>query len=83
MYRMICILGRRVWQSMRINYPQGVYDIISSLVDATDTHRKGINMGTATTVGTEVIFNRTLGIIGSGEFDLLSLFFNRLAPIPT
>ena len=36
--------------------------------------RKRINLGATTTVDTEVIFNRTLGIIGSGEFDLHDFF---------
>ena len=44
---------------MGANYPQGVYDKVSSPVNTIDTHRKGINTGTATTVDTEVIFNNT------------------------
>ena len=63
--------------------PQGVYGKINSPGDTMDTSRKGINMGTATTVDTEVIFNRILGIIGSGEFDLHGLFSHELATIPT
>ena len=35
-------------------------------------------MGTATTVDTEVIFNRSLGSIVSGEFDLHGLFSREL-----
>ena len=31
---------------------------------------KGINLGAVTTVDIEVVFNRTLGIIGSEELDL-------------
>ena len=46
------------------------------------TTRKQTNLGKTTTVDTEVIFNRTLGIIGSGEFDLHDLFSHKLAPIP-
>ena len=34
-------------------------------------------------MNTEVIFNRMLGIIGSGQFDLQNLFPHELAPIPT
>ena len=34
-------------------------------------------------MNTEVIFNRTLGIIGLGEFDLHNLFSQELAPIST
>ena len=48
-----------------------------------DTTGKRINLEATTTVDTEVIFNRTLGIIGSGEFDLHDLFSHELAPIPT
>ena len=40
-------------------------------------------MGTASPVDTEVIFNETLGIIVSGEFDLHGMFSRELAPIPT
>ena len=47
-----------------------------------DTHLKGINLGVVTTVEIEVVFNRTLGIIGSEEFDLHDLFSHELAPIP-
>ena len=32
---------------------------------------------------TEVVFNRTRGIIGSEEFDLHNLFSHELAPIPS
>ncbi len=47
--------------------PQGFYN--KSYVVTMDTPMKGINMGTVTTVDIEVVFNRTLGIIGSEEFD--------------
>ena len=43
---------------------------------------KGINSGAVTTVDIEVVFNRTLCIIGSDEFDLHDLFSHELAPIP-
>ena len=43
----------------------------------------GINTGAGTTLDIEVVFNRTLGIIGSEEFDLHDLFSHELAPIPT
>ena len=68
---------------MGANYRQGVYDKVSSPVNTIDTHRKGINTGTATTVDTEVIFNRTLGMIVSGKFHLHGLFSDELTPIPT
>ena len=48
-----------------------------------DTSRKGIYMEAATTVDTGIIFNRTLGITCSREFDLRDLFSRELAPIPT
>ena len=46
-----------------------------------NTPIKGINTGAVTTVDIEVIFNRTLGIIGSEEFDLHDLFPHELAPV--
>ena len=63
--------------------PQGFYDKISSPVVTMATIRKRIHLGASTTVDTEVVFNRTLGIVGSGEFDLHDLFSHELAPIPT
>ncbi len=48
-----------------------------------DTPMKGINLGSVTTVNIKVVFNRTLGIIGSDKFDLHDLFSHELAPIPT
>ena len=47
------------------------------------TPMKEINTGAITTVDTDVIFNRTLGIIGSEEFDLHDWFSHELAPIRT
>jgi len=47
------------------------------------TARKHTALGATTTFDTEVIFNRTLGIMGSGEFDLQDLFKHELSPIPT
>ena len=43
----------------------------------------GIIMGAVRTVDIEVVFNRTLSIIGSEEFDLHNLFSHELAPILT
>jgi len=40
------------------------YDKISSPIVIMATTRKQINLGATTTVDTEVIFNRTLGITG-------------------
>ena len=59
------------------------YDKISSYVISRDTPMKGINTGASTTLDIEVVFNRTLGIIGSEEFDLHDLFSHELARIPT
>ena len=61
----------------------GFYYNISSYVVIWDAPMKGINTGAVTTVDIEVIFNRTLGIICSEEFDLHDLFSHELAPIPT
>ena len=44
---------------------------------------KGINLGADTTVDIEVVFNRTLGIIGLEGFDLHDLLSHKLAPIQT
>ena len=49
---------------MKTNYI-GFLFIISSYVVITDAPMKGINTGAVTTVDIEVVFNRTLGIIGS------------------
>ena len=49
--------------------PQGFYNKISRYVVTIDTPMKGINLGAVTTVDIEVVFNRTLGIIGLEEFD--------------
>ena len=63
--------------------PQAFYNKISSYGVTMDTPMKGMNMGTVTTVDIEVVFNRTLAIIGSEEFDLHHLFSHELAPILT
>ena len=63
--------------------PQGFCNKISSCVVTMDTSMNGINMGAVTTVDIEVVFNRTLSIIGSEEFDLHHLFSHELAPILT
>ena len=60
---------------------QGFYNKISSYVVTMDTPMKGNNLGAVTTVDIEVVFNRTLGIIGSEEFGLHELFSHELAPI--
>ena len=44
---------------------------------------KGSNTGAVTTVDSEVVFNRTLGVIGTEEIDLHDLFSHELTPIPT
>ena len=61
--------------------PHGFYDTISSPLVTMATSRKKSKLGQTSTVDTEGIFNRTLGIIGSG--DLQNLFSHELAPIPT
>ena len=54
-----------------------------AIVVTLETPVKGINTGGFTTVDIEVVFNRTLGIIGSEEFDLHDLFSHELSSIPT
>ena len=65
-------------QAYENKLPQGFYDKKSSSVVALATTRTRINLRATTTVDTEDISNRTLGIIGSGYF-----FSHKLAPIPT
>ena len=59
------------------------FNKVSSYVVIRGAPMKGINTGAVTTVDIDVVFNRTLGIIGSEEFDLHDLFSHELAPIPT
>ena len=61
--------------------PQGFYNKISRYGVTMDTPMKVMNMGAVTTVDIEVVFNGTLSIIGSEEFD--HLFSHELAPILT
>ena len=68
---------------MKTNYLRVFFIIKSSYVVIRDAPMKGINTGAVTTVDVEVVFNRTLGIIGSEEFDLIYLFSHELTPIPT
>ena len=76
-------IGKVCMEAYENKLPQGFYNKIGSCVVTMDTSMKGINMGAVTTVDIEVVFNRTLGIIGSEEFDLDDLFFHELALIPT
>ena len=76
-------IGKACMEGYENKLPQGFYNKISSYVIIRDTPMKGINTGAVTTVDIEVEFNRTLGIIGSEEFDLHDLFSHELAPIPT
>ena len=71
-------IGKDCMQAYENKLPQGFYDKISSSVVTMATTRKRLNLGATTTVDTEDIFNRTLGIIGSGD-----MFSHELAPIPT
>ena len=63
--------------------PVFFYNKISSCVVIRDAPMKGIDTAAVTTVDIDVVFNRTLGSIGSEEFDLHDLFSHELAPIPT
>ena len=59
---------------MKTNY---FYKKISSYVVIRDAPMKGINTGAVTNVDIEVVFNTTLGIIGSEEFDLHDFSLSR------
>ena len=76
-------IGKDCMLSYENKLPQGFYNKISSPVVTMDTTRKRINLGATTSIDAEIIFNRTLGIIGSGECGLHDLFSHELAPIPT
>ena len=76
-------IGKAYTEAYENKFPQGFYNKISSHVVIMDTPMKRINTGAVITVDIYVIFNRTLGIIGSDEFDLPDLFYHELAPIPT
>ena len=76
-------IGKACMEAYENNLRQGFYNKISSYVVTMDTSMKGMNMGAIRTVDIEVVFNRTLSIIGSEEFDLDDLFSDELAPIPT
>ena len=77
---MLYKLTRLVWK-LRNKSPQGFYNKINIYVVTMNTPMRVINTGAVTTVDIEVIFNRTLGIIGSEEFDLHHLFSHELVPI--
>ena len=76
-------IGNACMEGYENKLPQGFCNKIRSYVGIRDAAMKGINTGGITTVDIEVVFNRTLGIIGSEEFDLHDLFSHELAPIPT
>ena len=76
-------IGKACMEACENKLPQAFCDKISSYVVTLGTPIKWINTGVVTTVDIEVVFNRTLGIIGSEEFDLHDVFSYELAPIPT
>ena len=76
-------IGMDSMQAYESQLPQGFHDKISNPVVTMATTRKSTQLGATKTFDTEVIFNRTLGVIGSGEFDLHDLFSHELGPIPT
>lgn len=76
-------IGRASLQAFENGLPDGFHNAISSSVVTMATTRKRTPLGCATTFDTEVIFNRTLGILGTGEVDMPALFSHELAPIPT
>ena len=83
----------RHYQCIDIFDPSGHYAIVFIIVSgkltaASVNVKSALQIGKAcmkpmTTNYIEVVFKRTLGIIGSEEFDLLNLFSHALAPIPT
>ena len=83
MFKNALQIGKDCLKYYENKLPQGFYNKINSYVVTMYTPVKGINTGAITTVDTEVIFNRTLGIIGSEEFYLHVFFSHELAPIPT
>ena len=76
-------IGKDCLEAYENKLPQGFYNKISSYVVTMYTPMEGINTGTITTVDTGVIFNTTLGLIGTEEFDLHDLFSHEVAPILT
>ena len=76
-------IGKACMEAYGNKLPPGFYNKISGYGVTMDTPMKGMNMGAVRTVDIEVVFNRTLSIIGSEEFDLHNLFSHELAPIPT
>ena len=76
-------IGKACIEAYENKLPQAFCDKISSYVVTMDTPMKWINTGVVTTVDIEVVFNRTLGIIGSEEFYLHDLLSYELATIPT
>ena len=69
-------IGKACMEAYENKLPQGFYNNISTYV----VTMKRIN--TCASVDMEVVFHRTLGIIGSEEFDLHDLFSHELALIP-
>ena len=67
-------IGKACMEAYENKLPQGFYYKISCYVVIMDTPTKGIDTGAGTTVDIEVVFNRTLGIIGYEEFDLHDKF---------
>ncbi len=76
-------IGKACMEAYENKLPQGFYNKISSYVVTMDTPMKGINMRAVTTVDIEVVFNRTLSIMSSEEFDLHDLFSHELTLIQT
>ena len=76
-------IGKAGMEAYENKLPQAFCDAISSYVVTMGIPMKWINTGVVTAVDIEVVFNRTLGIIGIEEFDLHDLFSYELAPIAT
>ena len=67
-------IGMACMEAYENKFPQGFYNKICCYVLIMGTPTKGIDTGAVTAVDIEVVFNRTLGIIGYEEFDLRDLF---------
>ena len=78
-------LGKASMVAYEDKLPEGFYSTISCPVTTMATKRKQIKLqeGGGATFDTEVIFNRTLGLIDTMDFNLRELFDYELSQIPT
>ncbi len=76
-------IGQQSMHTYEEKLPEGFYSAISSPVIYMSNRRKHVQVGPVMTYDTDFIFNRTLGLLASGDIDLQNLFSYELAPIPT